>query len=490
MIGVFNTSLDRATPGLFVWTGALVGKFGSEKWWTPPLDASSGSMAARPHVEVANGFYGRDDHCPHHPSFVLNDSAQMERLRGSIWNALHGRPYFNPFWREHGWYCVTVSSVDGLREMLEDEIRSLYESGGHRVLVLFEEDGLDDAVRRAGDFIAEFRACHDTDDSGYSLEGGLGDLALKCLASPTPCFNDLDDAGRAAVVDEIAAEYASQPALMDWNSVAEDLEVWRSLRGAESIHQPCFAGNVLINTFIRSRFDCHQKNSHRKTINAMWADTDLMKEVLMYELTDGRCRFHSKRILACMMFRHRFRSVSNLNQCFVYMKCRPYAKEGGLFYDPCAGWGGRMLAAYALGMKYVAIDANRRLVDELRELARYMGYDAEITYGDSSDRDCVMQAMGGRKADLAFTCPPYWREEWYSDDPFQSNIKCRSKAEWHGSFLSPMIFNTLEVTDGPFIMSFDEKIEIDRVPGICAERMEHVRMNDKKEDKYYFIRRK
>ena len=103
----------------------------------------------------------------------------------------------------------------------------------------------------------------------------------------------------------------------------------------------------------------------------------------------------------------------------IYIHCKPYAKKGGMFFDPCAGWGGRMLGAYMLGMKYVAIDANRVLVDELNALAEYMKYDVEIVYGDSSDRDCVMDLMAGRKADLSFTCPPYWNEEHYSDDPFQ-----------------------------------------------------------------------
>ena len=149
-----------------------------------------------------------------------------------------------------------------------------------------------------------------------------------------------------------------------------------------------------------------------------------------------------------------------------------------------------MLAAYALKMKYIAIDANKRLVDELRKLAKYMDYDAEIYYGDSSDNVFVKNVMNGRKSALTFTCPPYWNEEWYSDDPFQSNVKCRLKSEWYSDFFNPMLGASIDVSDGPFIVSCDEKIDWLLAGQFTASQIECSRFNKNREDPYYMIRRK
>ena len=99
--------------------------------------------------------------------------------------------------------------------------------------------------------------------------------------------------------------------------------------------------------------------------------------------------------------------------------------------------------------------------------------------------------MNGRKADLSFTCPPYWHEEHYSDDPLQSDVKCTGKKDWHESFFRPMVFNMLDVTasDGVCIISVDEKVDWSRIDGITAVKSNGYWFNKKREDDYYLISR-
>jgi len=99
-----------------------------------------------------------------------------------------------------------------------------------------------------------------------------------------------------------------------------------------------------------------------------------MKKVIDYQFSHESGVHHQKRILAAMMFSCGFRVVNNLNQNLVALRLQKFAKKDGVFFDPCAGWGGRLLAAYALGMKYIAIDANKKLVDELKQLAKFIGF--------------------------------------------------------------------------------------------------------------------
>ena len=64
-----------------------------------------------------------------------------------------------------------------------------------------------------------------------------------------------------------------------------------------------------------------------------------------------------------MCYKVGFRLVSNLYPSIIVNWVRKFTNcNEGIFFDPCAGWGGRMLSAHLLGMKYIAIDANKKLI--------------------------------------------------------------------------------------------------------------------------------
>lgn len=481
-----ESRINSDTPDFFVSVHALQERFHIQKWWECPVMHDGSRIVAKSHEDICNGYFGKTEKYPHMPSFVLNDGDQMERLDKAIWNAENGFAYYNPFWREHGWYVVVVDEPTLFPDELESEIRRAYEDGGHHVVVLFASDDYETSIRKALDFADSFYNLHRMGYNTLDHSGRLSEEAIWCLNDPShyATLNDSD-----MVLDEIIAKFQSQEPLLDMNSMDEDWEVLQTLNHDDFIHQPCFIGNVMLNNFIRSRMDAYSKTSHHKSLRDLWNDVELMRQVTDYELKKGVGRYHHSRIMANLKFKHSFRTVSNLNQSMVYIHCKPYAKKGGIFFDPCAGWGGRMLGAYLLGMKYVAIDANRRLVDELNALARYMRYDVEVVYGDSSDRGCVMELMDGRKADLSFTCPPYWNEEHYSDDPLQSDVKCSGKRDWHVKFFEPMVSNMLDVTDGTCIVSVDEKVDWSIINGVEAVKSNGDWFNRKREDDYYVIRR-
>lgn len=476
--------LDSNTPPFVVNVHGLQKRFHIEKWWECPVFYDDGVIRPKSHEDICNGYFGKMEKYPYMPSFILNDGNQMGRLDKAVWNAENGMAYYNPFWREHGWYVVVVDEIVLIPELVETAIKNAYENGGHRVLVLFMQDASETNLKKLLDFAGIFSSAH---EMGYEMldhSGKLSEDAIWCLNEPSH-YATLKHPDK--ILDEIVDKFQSQEPLMDMNSMEEDWEVFRTLNHDDFIHQPCFIGNVMLNNFIRSRMDAYSKTSHHKSLRDLWNDAELMRQVVDYELRNDVGRYHHSRIMANLKFKHSFRTVSNLNQSMVYIHCRPFAKKGGIFFDPCAGWGGRMLGAYLLGMKYVAIDANKVLVDELNALAEYMKYDVEVVYGDSSDRDCVMNLMRGRKAGLSFTCPPYWNEEHYSDDEFQSDVKCTGKKDWHEKFFKPMVYNMIDVTDGTCIVSVDEKVNWSLVDGVSAVKSNGHWFNAKREDDYYII---
>lgn len=104
-----------------------------------------------------------------------------------------------------------------------------------------------------------------------------------------------------------------------------------------------------------------------------------------------------------------------------------------------------MLAAHVLGMKYVGIDANKKLIEELTQMAKDLQIDAELYHGDSSDAVLVERAMRGRKAEVVFTSPPYFDKEHYSEDKEQSIIMFPERDEWERKFCKAMVSNAVSV---------------------------------------------
>lgn len=100
--------------------------------------------------------------------------------------------------------------------------------------------------------------------------------------------------------------------------------------------------------------------------------------------------------------------------------CRP----GGTVLDPFAGGSVRGIVAARMGHPYVGIDlsarqlaANREQADEVLEPGDPRPIWIE---GDSMDLDVLVPDV---RADLVFTCPPYYDLEVYSDDPADLSAK-------------------------------------------------------------------
>jgi len=107
-------------------------------------------------------------------------------------------------------------------------------------------------------------------------------------------------------------------------------------------------------------------------------------------------------------------------------------------YDPCGGWGDRMVAAQASGISYHCRDVNPLV---------FAGYSGQIAMygGDISCelRGSEVDAPASNYFDLAFTSPPYWKIEKYQGKD-SSHAKFKKCDEWIDGFLRPMIDNTVE----------------------------------------------
>ena len=117
-------------------------------------------------------------------------------------------------------------------------------------------------------------------------------------------------------------------------------------------------------------------------------------------------------------------------------------KKNGTLFDPCAGWGGRMLGTVANGWNYIACEPNietfenlNRVIDclDIRDRVQLYNIPAETFDFDRLN-----------KVDVVLTSPPYFNLEVYTKDENQSYNKHNTYEEWHQNWLKPLIVNCLD----------------------------------------------
>lgn len=105
-------------------------------------------------------------------------------------------------------------------------------------------------------------------------------------------------------------------------------------------------------------------------------------------------------------------------------------------FDPCAGWGDRLVGALASGVNYTGCDPNtsmtkvyQRMISHYRSRGKYEVHTCPVE--DFSPEESAY--------DLAFTSPPYFDLEHYSNDPDQSFLRYPTPEAWRNGFLRGLL---------------------------------------------------
>jgi SAM-dependent methyltransferase len=113
--------------------------------------------------------------------------------------------------------------------------------------------------------------------------------------------------------------------------------------------------------------------------------------------------------------------------------CERFAQPGNLVWDPCAGYGGRLLGAAAAGVQYIGTDVEPETVDGNRRLAQAVGMQVCVELCAAED------FVPPTDVALVFTSPPYFDRERYSDDAAQSWRRHGTIETWLRGFLVPVV---------------------------------------------------
>lgn len=83
-------------------------------------------------------------------------------------------------------------------------------------------------------------------------------------------------------------------------------------------------------------------------------------------------------------------------------------------YDPCGGWGHRLIGAHLSNIDYIYNDLWYKTYSGCRNIANFLKYECAM-YNENCTEFTPIEEY-----DCVFTCPPYYNVEVYNDNPYNS----------------------------------------------------------------------
>ena len=133
-------------------------------------------------------------------------------------------------------------------------------------------------------------------------------------------------------------------------------------------------------------------------------------------------------------------AASNFRPGFASYLYRKYCSAGATVLDTSTGYGGRLVGFIASGLdgRYIGIDPNTETHAGNTRMAQELGFSDRVEFYNLPAEDVPHETVAGR-CDFAFTSPPYFRKEHYSDEDTQSWVRYQTGDAWRDGFLAPMM---------------------------------------------------
>lgn len=199
-------------------------------------------------------------------------------------------------------------------------------------------------------------------------------------------------------------------------------------------------GLKLCQHFCRNFFDIETGNG--KSFKKVWNDPVIMDKVRLWGLEKMSALYMS-------WIRRAVYMASGMHNPSYF---RPHIskkiilstkKKEGILFDPCAGWGGRMLGTVAAGWHYIGCEPNVETYNNLQKIINFLNIQNNVTLHNLPYEDLHLSSIG--KVDIVLTSPPYFDMEIYTHDPNQSYKKYNDHTVWMNMWYLPMVMNNLSI---------------------------------------------
>lgn len=174
----------------------------------------------------------------------------------------------------------------------------------------------------------------------------------------------------------------------------------------------------------------HIENDRGNSFAKCWQDYELMDRVRQWGL-------QSMSSLWLSWIRRAVYMQAGLSSSTFY---RPHFAKliinqpTGHLFDPCAGWGGRMLGTVAAGWTYEACEPNQETYSNLMRLIDFLSIHDQVRIHNRPVESITIPT-----SDIVLTSPPYFNLERYNNDNDQCYNKWTNYNDWEKNWFIPLM---------------------------------------------------
>lgn len=214
--------------------------------------------------------------------------------------------------------------------------------------------------------------------------------------------------------------------------------------------------------FCKNFFDIETKNG--KSFSKVWNDPVLMDKVRLWGLEKMSALYMS-------WIRRAVYMASGMHNPSFY---RPHLARqiihstniiNGRLFDPCAGWGGRMLGTVSAGWHYIGCEPNTTTYNHLLEIVDFLDIKDAVTLHNIPYEDLDLTTVG--EVDVVLTSPPYFDLEIYANDSTQSCQRHSSYDGWLNNWYLPMVEKNMTLLTKDGLSCYNV------MDGLCKDIVDH-----------------
>lgn len=180
------------------------------------------------------------------------------------------------------------------------------------------------------------------------------------------------------------------------------------------------------------------KNNKNVSFADCWANKELMEDVLQWG-KKSMSQLWMSWIRRAVFMRAGLPNSSFYRPHFSRQIIHNSKVENGILFDPCAGWGGRLLGAVSAGWNYVGCEPNVETYNNLLKLVEFLNIEDSVTLYNIPAENFDYTSL--KNVDIILTSPPYFNLEIYTEDITQSYHKHDNFDTWTTLWLEPLIEN-------------------------------------------------
>lgn len=184
----------------------------------------------------------------------------------------------------------------------------------------------------------------------------------------------------------------------------------------------------------------HIENTAGQSFAKAWQDPIIMDRVLQWGKT-SMSQLWMSWIRRAVFMNAGIANSSFYRPHFSKQLTRMHGAIKGTLYDPCAGWGGRMLGTVAGGWQYYACEPNVDTYANLQKMINFIGAQGQATILNQTAETFDVASIG--PVDIVLTSPPYFNLEIYNHSGEQSYNKHSTYQDWSNNWLKPLIVHCL-----------------------------------------------